>query len=547
MYTCVLGAIIKDEHDYLAEWIEYHLSIGIEHIYLYEDKGSKPHGSIVKQYEGKVSLISLDNEKYEFLHNWSYLKQTTLYNLILLEQHDKYDYIGFLDIDEFLTFEDGFTLQDLLSENKENRAFIIQWKVIGANNLIEQPNNVLDAYDEDVSSKYEFGHLPYKSFINLHKIVPLECTHNPIIVDNTYSYLNKDKVYISHFYTKSWDDWCNRFLIRGDLVPDNRQITDFFRLNPDMLPMKEELLERFFSKCSIEKDDVNFIHVFSHTPITKRYYHHMTFEDMLSYDILCYSLSFTFLKKMGKKVKLYATTNGAKYLNHLKYDEVVIIPDDFDCDSGLRCLPTIYAFKNEPLSSVFVHGDCFLKEPIILNFLEYIKKDVMVLQEHHISSEEAWKFFVSPSDITPLHLSPNLLHGKNSFDLGILKFNNQKLKDDFIEEVLKNISLYKESLAYQFWDISRSFLPDRGIFSFILRELVDQGKYTYEEMGGVKLNYYKYERNKEKLKFMGILHLTQSSKFNETVLSKVCNLFIKTDKEAYNKANMQIEKILKER
>ena len=66
-------------------------------------------------------------------------------------------------------------------------------------------------------------------------------------------------------------------------------------------------------------------------------------------------------------------------------------------------------------------------------------------------------------------------------------------------------------------------------------------------MGGVKLNYYKRERMKEKIKFMGILHLTQISRFNDSILPRIHNLFQKTDSELYTKTCGHIENIKKER
>jgi hypothetical protein len=41
---------IKDENDYLKEWIDWNLKAGFDHIYLYEDNGSKSHKSITDLY-----------------------------------------------------------------------------------------------------------------------------------------------------------------------------------------------------------------------------------------------------------------------------------------------------------------------------------------------------------------------------------------------------------------------------------------------------------------------------------------------------------------
>ena len=52
--------IIKDEQDYLDEWLDYHLNLGIDEIYLYEDYGSLSHSTITEKYSDKVHLNSID-------------------------------------------------------------------------------------------------------------------------------------------------------------------------------------------------------------------------------------------------------------------------------------------------------------------------------------------------------------------------------------------------------------------------------------------------------------------------------------------------------
>ena len=42
-YKTAICAILKNEHQYLDEWIRHHLDIGFDEIYLYEDFGSKSH------------------------------------------------------------------------------------------------------------------------------------------------------------------------------------------------------------------------------------------------------------------------------------------------------------------------------------------------------------------------------------------------------------------------------------------------------------------------------------------------------------------------
>ena len=51
---CIL-TVIKDEQEYLEEWIKYHLNLGINHIFILEDSNSTSHRYITDKF-GNVSL-----------------------------------------------------------------------------------------------------------------------------------------------------------------------------------------------------------------------------------------------------------------------------------------------------------------------------------------------------------------------------------------------------------------------------------------------------------------------------------------------------------
>jgi hypothetical protein len=43
--------LVKDEQEYLEEWINYHLQLGFDKIEIYEDFGSTSHFGITQKYE----------------------------------------------------------------------------------------------------------------------------------------------------------------------------------------------------------------------------------------------------------------------------------------------------------------------------------------------------------------------------------------------------------------------------------------------------------------------------------------------------------------
>ena len=56
-FSSCIFTVIKDEHDYLDFFIRYHLDLGIDHLFIFEDIGSLSHVGIVNRYDSdRVSL-----------------------------------------------------------------------------------------------------------------------------------------------------------------------------------------------------------------------------------------------------------------------------------------------------------------------------------------------------------------------------------------------------------------------------------------------------------------------------------------------------------
>ena len=59
MTSCILS-LIKDEHEYLEDFITHHISIGIDKIFLYEDITSASHKDICAKYPQVILASARD-------------------------------------------------------------------------------------------------------------------------------------------------------------------------------------------------------------------------------------------------------------------------------------------------------------------------------------------------------------------------------------------------------------------------------------------------------------------------------------------------------
>ena len=248
----VICAIIKDEHLFLEEWIDWHLGLGFDAIHLFEDKGSKSHEEICEKYSN-VYLRSYedDGEVREILaEQGSSYRQLVLYEWFGNSYKGKYDWVAFIDIDEFIVFHNGYTLDLFCDEFKEYPAVLINWRMIGASGHIKIPTGkVMDNYTVEENFLQQDSGYEYKSLCYLPKWQGLKHLHlaNGAVNTNHNQNIHEiqwDKAALNHYFTKSWEDWCDRIFNRGGTLNGHRTLAQFFELNPDMEYLREDLVAK---------------------------------------------------------------------------------------------------------------------------------------------------------------------------------------------------------------------------------------------------------------------------------------------------------------
>lgn len=515
----VICGIIKNEHDYLLEWLDYHLELGFVHIFLYEDRGSLSHIEKTKNYDN-ITLTSLENDFFDFLYVDEKRKQTTLYNWFISEMYNKYDFVTFIDIDEFITLENGLTLQDILNEKKNLSSFKIYWKMYNANFHIEKQNKVLDSYTSNVTDILPLESICPKTFVNLKKPLPMVSPHNTLFVngkcDEEGWEILYDKIWINHYFTKSWDDWCDRFLTKGDLIPGNRNIWDFFVFNPEMEFLKDKLMERFWERkdsiSSIQpQEKITFIHVFEKGMIVNNCFKEQNTYHSYQYNILAYSVSCLNIKNIGCNIILYTDEESKDCLSFLPYDNIIIAPKNTDV--------LTYAISQEGKSSYFLHGDCFIQNKTIVDFLKRNTADITVFSDYVQDDDIFFKDNIYNTINIFGFLSPELINNGKTYDTGILNFQNIEIKNAFLTEYDRKLQLYENSKLKKLWETTKYFNVKKIIFNETLYEVCNNNDIKINILSEVKLkNNYKEQRI-NKLCFLGIFHVGDILILNSSIIT----------------------------
>lgn len=254
-YYCSVCLIIRDENEYLEEWLRWHIGQGVEHFYIY-DHGSK---SPVKDFV--LSLGTEVSEKITVI-DWSGTHndaQPEAYNDCLKRFKNESRWIGFIDADEQVRLKTGRGLPSFLRNYEEYAGVFAVWLIYDANGQIEQTDAPLRQRFTRVNFNDEYASRMGKAFVQA--ILMREMViHNgspevgfevvdehkkkiepySIVCDNpTYDYICVD-----HYYTKSYEEWLKKINRGCGHAMYQRKYDEFFNFNKDMEYCREDITVR---------------------------------------------------------------------------------------------------------------------------------------------------------------------------------------------------------------------------------------------------------------------------------------------------------------
>lgn len=133
-------AIFQDEAPYLAEWIEYHRLVGVDHFYLYNDRSSDAYLEVLAPYikDGIVDLIDCHAETGET----HFFNQRKAYVRALNKARED-SWLAIIDIDEFIVPKQADTIKEMLNHYEDYYGVSIRWQKFGTNGYWEIPKDKL--------------------------------------------------------------------------------------------------------------------------------------------------------------------------------------------------------------------------------------------------------------------------------------------------------------------------------------------------------------------------------------------------------------------
>ena len=129
-HTLALCAIAKDEGPYFVEWIEWHLSKGVEKFYIYDNESSDGTRELLDPYIRRGVV--------DYTYWPGYRRQIAAYDDCLERHRFESRWIGFIDLDEFIVPVKDSSIPEFLSRFGNFAAVEINWLVYGSGGQTEK-------------------------------------------------------------------------------------------------------------------------------------------------------------------------------------------------------------------------------------------------------------------------------------------------------------------------------------------------------------------------------------------------------------------------
>lgn len=225
---------VKNEESIITEWMAFHRSSGIEHLIIVDNGSTDSTASLIKSFPDQRSITYID---------WSRPgSQTEMYEAVLRECGDQFEWCAFIDADEFLYPSQQTDLR--LELCHFGAAGVgVHWHIFGSSgHLTKQEGLVLSNYTHRANDDYIYNrHI--KSIIRPKACVRAVTSHmfeldGPFVDENgnnlayapPFGYFENmpvthNKLRINHYHTRSRQEYEQKAM-RGYFGIDDSKLTE---------------------------------------------------------------------------------------------------------------------------------------------------------------------------------------------------------------------------------------------------------------------------------------------------------------------------------
>lgn len=245
--TCCICAIAKNENNYINDWVNYYLNLGVDSISIFDnnDVSSEWIGNRIDRdlLNSRVKIIPASNFTAGF--------QVKVYTAFYNAAKNTFDWLGFFDIDEFLMLPKYKTIPELLNTiRKDINVLRLNWQIYGDDGIVNGDISIpiYKRITNKLNHQYNFhgkcfvrGGLDDVLFTSSHYPlingqVPVQCSPSNQLIGRPTINLGRieyNTAYLAHYMTKTWSEFKSQKLGRTDAGFDRTLTIQYYKnINP---------------------------------------------------------------------------------------------------------------------------------------------------------------------------------------------------------------------------------------------------------------------------------------------------------------------------
>lgn len=239
---CAICAIAKNENDYVNDWVKYHIDLGFDEIYLFDNNDPTVEyvgNRIDKNYINKVIIIPVNHFK-RF--------QKKAYNDMYKHFGKDFDWTAFIDLDEYFILNKHNNIKDFLSTIKPNIECVrLNWQIYGDDGIlngditipvykriVKKLNHPFNTHGKCIV-RGNFNNVVFNSvhYPTINNKMPIQCLPSGKRLNNLAKIdLNTTEyhiAYLAHYITKTWEEFKKQKLNRTDAALSRILSINYFK------------------------------------------------------------------------------------------------------------------------------------------------------------------------------------------------------------------------------------------------------------------------------------------------------------------------------
>jgi glycosyltransferase involved in cell wall biosynthesis len=258
-YYCSITAIVKDEANYIEEWINFHSFLGVEHFFIYDNGSTDDTREILEKYDFVTRISWQPDNKGN--------AQTKAYVHALKEFGGRSRWMMFIDVDEFIFPTHYTTLSDAFTRYEDLPGLVLPWRIFGYSDHKRRPSGlVIENFTKTV--RLPNPSVSHSEYILLRKVksvvdpTRVKGVHTHIfLTDNgppltpsrsPWSKLSPgppeedEHILLNHYFTKSEEEFQAK-LARGYKMSGNRNLAKKLAMAKaiESYPVEDLRIQRF--------------------------------------------------------------------------------------------------------------------------------------------------------------------------------------------------------------------------------------------------------------------------------------------------------------